>query len=97
MQRFFSEVNTEDQHKALQNDLRCLEEWSWRWQIDFNAAKCKVLHPGSKRFGRIYFTNEDKLLEAVREEKDLGVFMDDELNFQHTVDNMSKRPIGSSH
>ena len=35
--------NIADCHQ-LQEDLNKLQEWEQRWQIDFNADKCEVIH-----------------------------------------------------
>ena len=34
--------------KHLQSDLIILEKWSEKWQVTFNAKKCKVMHIGKK-------------------------------------------------
>jgi len=33
---------------ALQQDLDELEKWAKKWQMKFNANKCKVMHIGNK-------------------------------------------------
>ena len=38
--------HTPTEIKDLQADLSRLEDWSTKWQLRFNADKCKVLHIG---------------------------------------------------
>ena len=38
--------STEEDGKLLQLDIEHLKEWSCKWQIQFNASKCKVMHLG---------------------------------------------------
>ena len=65
----------------LQADLKSLEEWSERWQLKFNPAKCKVIHIGHKLRTSYKMSDNgvDKVLEDVSEEKDLGVFVTSDL------------------
>lgn len=70
----------EDGAEKLQNDLRNLEAWSNQWQLPFNTSKCKSLHLGPKNHCNSYNLNDDTL-DAVKNEKDLGVIMDDKLKF----------------
>ena len=41
--KLYDIVNTATENK-LQMDLCKLEEWSKKWQLPFNATKCKVMH-----------------------------------------------------
>ena len=42
----FESVNRKAGSTVLQKNLTALEEWSNKWQLKFNADKCKVLHLG---------------------------------------------------
>ena len=69
----------------VQADLTLLEEWSRIWQLPFNAKKCKVMHFGNNNPKRSYTLN-GLGLEPISSEKDLGVMVDDKLNFHlHTA------------
>ena len=69
----------------LQQDLSNLGKWSKKWQLPFNAEKCKVMHLGKKNPNHDYMLN-DHILEASTTEKDLGVHIDDQLKFHvHTA------------
>ena len=65
---------------ALQDDLNSLNIWSEKWQLAFNVDKCKALHIGNKNTHHKYRMN-GKGLEHIEEEKDLGVLIDERLDF----------------
>ena len=68
----------------LQSDLNALQSWSEKWQLQFNAAKCKVIHYGNNNPGRKYTLN-GVTLECCTTEKDLGVTFDDKLKFSEHI------------
>ena len=77
-----------ENNAALQQDLSNLQNWSEKWQLCFNTTKCKVMHLGNQAEPSDYFmlaNNELNTLETVHMEKDLGVNVDDELNFEEHV------------
>jgi len=59
---------------SLQDDLIILKEWTNDWQIKFNSLKCKVMHFG-KTNSMYKYKIDDVILEEVKVEKDLGVFI----------------------
>ena len=74
-----------EQHQLLQDDITSLFEWSSKWQLAFNASKCKVLHIGKLNPHNNYFINgEDNdviPLTNVDSERDLGVIFYSILSF----------------
>lgn len=69
---------------TMQYDLDGLQEWSNRWQLPFNATKCKAMHFGANNPRRHYQMN-NHVLETTDQEKDLGVIIDPTLKFHvHT-------------
>ena len=46
--KLYGAVN-DDGDNTMQIDLKSLESWSRKWQLPFNAAKCKVMHFGDFR------------------------------------------------
>ena len=100
--KIFSPVgNTEDREK-LQNDLDSLCVWSDKWQLRFNAIRCKVLHIGSTN--QHYKYSMESIVGTVQleeteldHEKDLGVHIDPELKFSKHVErqvNKANRILG---
>ena len=70
---------------TMQQDLDNLQIWSNRWQLPFNATKCKIMHFGAKNPRRNYRMGKH-ILEATDQEKDLGVMIDPTLKFHvHTA------------
>ena len=75
-----TDVSTPEKVEQLQLDLQKLGEWSDKWQMPFNAAKCKVMHIGYRNPQSEYFI-QGKALESTDSEKDLGVVITSDLKF----------------
>ena len=73
-----------DNTSNLQSDLKALEDWSQKWQLKFNAEKCKVIHYGSNN-PKTGYTLNGTSLECSLAEKDLGIIFDNKLNFSEHV------------
>ena len=89
--KIYNSVNTRDQTEKLQNDINSLTEWSDKWQLRFNADKCKVLHLGKDNQKHVYKmkkhgSDEVVDLQETKLEKDLGIFTDNELKFSTHVE-----------
>ena len=67
---------------SLQVDIDALVKWSEKWLLPFNVSKCRVMHIGSHNPEQLYTLNGAPV-EAVAEERDLGVVIDRQLKF-HT-------------
>ena len=78
--KIFCKVNTNDDSMRLQDELKRLSEWSKLWKLPFNIGKCKSLHIGCSN-NRTIYKMDNQELQQVREEKDLGVLIDEELKF----------------
>lgn len=65
-----------------------LSSWSNKWQLRFNAEKCKCMHLGrnNPQF-QYYMSDNDKScnIENITQEKDLGVVFDNELKFNEHI------------
>jgi len=75
--------------QELQDDLHRLDKWAEKWQLTFNADKCKVMHIGSKNQQRSYDMKkrgEMIELEKTKMEKDLGVNVDNQLKFSNHIE-----------
>ena len=81
---FKAMMTVEQDRSDLQEDLDNLQNWASTWKMKFNADKCKVLHIGNQN-PQYEYRMCDTCLEDVREEKDLGVIVDEKLTFDtHT-------------
>ncbi|XP_072051838.1 uncharacterized protein [Amphiura filiformis] len=70
----------------LQKDLDTLSKWQTKWQMRFNASKCKVMHMSSAR-SPMY--NKYKLsgqtLEVVNSHPYLGIHLQDDMKWDTQV------------
>ena len=72
----------------IQEDIYSLQNWSDRWNLYFNVAKCHVMHVGVKNEKCDYtmkLENELKTIESCEEEKDLGITFDSKLSFDQYI------------
>jgi len=76
--KIWAKVNELSDGAKLQAELSRLVQWSGDWQMMFNIGKCKVMHFGHNNPSLKYYMNS-KELEAVTVEKDLGVWISNDL------------------
>ena len=80
--------STTDNHANLQIDINHLTEWSEKWQLLFNASKCKVVHYGHNNPKTVYNIVSNGIyvdIEECQEERDLGVLFDQQLKFDRHI------------
>jgi hypothetical protein len=82
--KIFRAITSAQDNTDLQADLDALLAWSRKWQLQFNATKCKVLHYGRNNPSAEYNLNGTSLIEDSKE-KDLGVNFDCNLKFSEHV------------
>ena len=82
--KLYTEVTKEVSIEQLQEDLDKCTVWAKHWMMEFNVAKCKVLHAGRTNRMKEY-TMEGKIIENVQEEKDLGVMVHKVMNGSRQV------------
>ena len=73
-------VSTNREVSQLQSDLDALALWTVTWLMSFNENKCKVLLIGHLN-PLSQYTMRNSQIGITNVEKDLGVFVDAELNF----------------
>ena len=71
-------VENSDDAKQMQKNLDSLFQWAEKWKMGFNVKKCKVMHFG-RRNQRYVYTLNGNIIESVSEEKDLGVWVEDDM------------------
>ena len=82
--------NTPRNNDIIQRDLCKLEDWSHKWQLHFNTAKCKVLHIGKTNPEMDYkmkLGDSHISISKCEQEKDLGVTFDKYLSFDVHINN----------
>lgn len=83
----FRAIESLEDQVSFQDDLSQLSEWSERWQLPFNVAKCNLIHYGSKNPLFDYYLNGENI-PCGYFEKDLGVTFDASLKFTLHIRNM---------
>jgi hypothetical protein len=76
--------------EQLQNDIDAKQDWSDKWQINFNTQKSKIMHLGRKNPNHQYTLGANQL-DTTKEEKDLGVTIDDDLQFTAHVNRITTK------
>ena len=69
-------IESDEDGKKMQTIIDSLGAWAKKWGMSFNVNKCKVLHVGRTNPRHRYFLNGEEV-EEVKEEKDLGVLIED--------------------
>ncbi len=72
---------------TLQQDLDRLTEWSKKWLLKFHPDKCKHMHLGKKNDTGKLYNLEGHVLTRIHEEKDIGVTIDEDLEFEKHISN----------
>ena len=72
------DVSDQTRCDELQKSLDGLVEWSHTWGMQFNVAKCKVMHLGNRN-GKHVYTMAGQALGVTSAEKDIGVIVTDKL------------------
>ena len=71
-------------NEVLQNDLNSIRDWARRWKMEFNVDKCKIMHMGRSNPQHAYSMDGAELTKTVKE-KDLGVLVEDNLEFDQHI------------
>jgi hypothetical protein len=72
------DVTIPERGEALQASLDGMVAWAATWGMQFNVAKCKVLHLGGRNPKRVY-TMDGTALQETLSEKDIGVYVTQKL------------------
>ncbi len=98
--KVYNSVNNPENVNHLQKAIDELHLWTQEWLLKFNKEKCKILHLGKNNDKNNYFVgthNERVLLEETCLEKDLGIYIDPDLNFKKHIKNIVKKASYSSY
>ena len=71
-------VTSDSDCEELQTCIDKLLKWSDEWGMDFNKAKCKIMHLGRHNPEHVYFMGNHQL-ESITEERDIGVVIQKDL------------------
>ena len=100
--KIYQAIDVQTNSNNLQNDIERLQSWAQLMQMRFHPEKCKVMHMGPtnpKREYQMTMTGDQiHTLQAVEEEKDLGVVIDHQLKFSTHIQaqvNKANRVLGA--
>ncbi|KAK4315457.1 hypothetical protein Pmani_013373 [Petrolisthes manimaculis] len=86
----FKEIRKLEECEALQEDLEKMENWSGKWLYKFHSQKCSYMRIGNVDVQNFKY-RMSKELKEVEVEKDLGVTIDRQLNFEkHFAEKVNK-------
>ena len=71
-------IKSREDADRFQDDINNLCKWANEWAMQFNAAKCKIMHLGRNNPRYKYFMDGAEL-SVTDEEKDLGIWTDSSL------------------
>ena len=81
--KVFASVNNEEDKNSLQGDIDKLMNRSDTWLLKFNKSKCKHMYLGPET--DYNYLMEENMIANTMEEKDLGIIIDNKLNFQNHI------------
>ena len=92
--KVYAEATKSNNRNNLQEDVTYLDKWANIWQLSFNAGKCKTMHIGAKNPNQSYHMIQDGTrveIETTHLEKDIGVYVDDQLKFDQHIETKCKQ------
>ena len=89
--KIFRTIANESDSAQLQADLDRTSNWCDKWLLKLNPDKCKQLHIGRKTDIRAKYTVGEIEIHQVTEEKDIGVVVDQSLEFEHHISEKVKK------
>ena len=92
--KVYNTIENNEDVVSLQKAIDEMFQWTEKWLLRFNKEKCKVLHLGSKNLKHDYYIGEGNdriLLEKSEVEKDLGIHVDQNLDFKRHIKNTVKK------
>ena len=96
-----AKVKNQEDCISMQNDINTMVEWSKTWLMSLNDSKCKIMHLGKMNPNNEYqitsTTDTQTTMSTTKCEKDLGVFISDDLKWQQHVNyacNKANRTMG---
>ena len=98
--KVYNTVSDQENVTNLQNAIDELYLWTQKWLLKFNKDKCKILHLGKNNPQNKYYVgldNERIPLEVTDLEKDLGIYVDPDLNFKKHIKNIVKKASYTSY
>ena len=83
--KVFRQIRSDHDRKILQKDINSLLQWSKDWLLKFHPDKCVCMGVGYTNDYPTCYNMEGQILKNTSCEKDLGVFFDKSLTFEHHI------------
>ena len=80
--KLYKEIHSATDKEEIQQDIDNMISWSRRWLLKFHPSKCKLLQLGNNIDLKGSYLMENTLLEITDKEKDLGITINNQLNFE---------------
>ena len=94
--KLFRRINSDQDRIQLQHDINSLIEWSNKWLLKFHPDKCVSMTINTKKEGKTYtmgehnYTMGGHTLSESNLEKDIGVSIDRNINFDMHINKIVK-------
>ena len=94
----YRRIQTAEDQDILQKDLKALNDWTLKWGMRFNPAKCQIMHLARSRkpLAKSYELC-DQALETVDSAKYLGVVVSNDLLWHKQVCAVAKKANSALH
>ena len=93
--KLYKDLRNLEDFETIQEDLNLLCRWTIDWLMTFNVAKCKVLHIGKDNplfeYEMMDTNANSHKLKTVESEKDLGVYIQNNLKFDQHISHSVNR------
>ena len=89
--KIFRRISTKQDEVILQEDINEMMKWADQWQLEFHPDKCVKMSINNKELENRTYNMDDVILRNVKQEKDIGVIVDDQLKFEdHMYEKIKK-------
>ena len=85
----YREINDQNDHHTLQNDLKNLEEWANTWGMRFNASKCYIL--SIKNTSNHFYQLNNTILKRVPTNPYLGLTISEDMKWAPHINKITKK------
>ena len=86
----YRNIESQQDHVILQNDLKNLEKWASDWGMRFNAKKCYILSIRTK-FNYLFYSLDNCILKQVTSNPYLGLQISEDLKWHTHICNITSR------
>ena len=92
--KVYTKIENQQDANKLQETIDNMHQWTKTWLLRFNEAKCNVLHLGDNNPRHKYYIGDEPnrtQMPVTTLEKDLGVHIDENLNFDQHIEKITKK------